>query len=616
MIPLIMREAFRHTLEQFQHVARERSVPGISAERIAQLTAARDWEMEKAVRSSRVPNYIQKEVFELQLEKARIMRRLKDDLRRIDAGEAVDKELPGALEASVVDGVLVARWKGCDVPVTLGTIIADMDWEVYYRFDASVPRSIQKRYLLELAKGELFRIAQKQIAVHEAANPGIDWNLRQGIPGILALERSMQYGHLAERMTYGLMRRLEVDADPGFRVLRADAYHDVVQKIDFLLSVPSWLRGVRAEIVEDQARIVEGFQLTINPKASALRKKAEQIRSARPSIEGRLRDVSLVRFSRERIVQAFARWQELGHPPGGPQAQLPPEGIREIVTELLQGIVSQEALASIQASALDLAAKDPDFLKGERSPDAGAVSSHVRPIPVPVIKESAQAIEKAPPVEAIPIEKEAKMAAEQREALFEAFREREQSLREGVDRVDMASLLQVHDPKGLARLAHRLDADADAMEDLLEMRGSLMSLGDKRKTFFAHTLDHLEKKIPSVRRRAYVVKLLGAALEHVREEFLGDIGGYPGLLGVKMGDALIQDWNRVCLMHERGHWDQSVVTRYRKNLKNRLVGMMNAFVSRMGSGGEGAIIALRHAAGCIVMHEMLERLETDALGAI
>lgn len=610
-----MREAFRRTLEGYQHVAREQAVPGIGSERAEHLKAAAAWEMEKAERASRVPVGVQRRVFLLQREKARIMQELKEGLRQIEAGTFANEKLSNALETSYCNGKLVARWNGLEIPVTVGTIIADLDWDTHYDLDASVPKNIRKRYLLELAKQRIFRIAQKQIDLYEGANPALEKNLRMGIHSMLGLEQSMELGHLAERMTYGLMRRLEIDADPGFRVMRADAYHDVVQKIDFLLSVPSWLRGVRTEVTEEDNRTVEGFQLTISANSSALSMKRQEVKAARASIQGRLRDVSLVRFNGEYIAQAYARWRHLGRPPGGPYAYIPSEGIREIVHGLLKSIVPQETIDAIQDSALRTVTDLSSLVEGANVPPlplppAPAAVERLQP----VVVEKPKPVAKEKPLTAKPKEPEGADSWAHYEAFFQAFRARESALRERIDRADTANLLRMYDSREFIRLAEDVHAAADALEELSSMRSDIFRLNDKRKRYYVDTFKAIKGRIESAQRQANAVRLLGRVLAHARQELYEDPSAYLDQLDLRSKSPIVREWRRIWAMHEAGVHDSVIMMDFRKNIVSFFTEAFNSAMGQMNGQGSQTISNFRRAAGCILMCEMLENAERDLLG--
>lgn len=608
-----MREAFRRTLEGYQQVAREQAVPGIGLERAEHLNAAAAWEMEKAERASRVPGAVQRAVFLLQQEKAGIMQELKEDFRQIEVGAFTKEKLPHALETSYRDGKLVARWMGLEIPVTVGTIIADLDWDKHYDLDVSVPKNIRKRYLLELAKQRIFRITEKQIAIHESANPDIKKNLRMGIGNMPGHERSTELGHLAERMIYGLMRRLEIDADPGFRVMRADNYHDVVQKIDFLLSVPSWLRGVRTEVTEDDDRMVQGFQLTTSANSSVLSKKRQEVKAARASIEGRLRDVSLIRFNGEYIAQAYARWRHLGRPPGGPYAYIPSEGIREIVYGLLKEIVPREVIDAIHDSALRTVTDLSSLVEGANAPPLPLPPAPVEK-PQPVDIQKLKRVVKEKPLPANPKAVEGADDRAHREAFFEAFQARESALRECLSGVDPAALLRVHDPKELIRLAEGLDAAMDSLEELSSMRKDVLRLNDKRKQYYLDAFRMIEGRIVFTERRAYAVRALGHVLAQARQELFEDPGAYLDLLGIRPNDPIARDWQRIRAMHEVGVQDPAIVKRYKQNVKSFFADAFNDVLSKMNGRTDLVLSRFRRAAGCILMDEMLEHLQRDRMG--
>ena len=158
--------------------------------------------------------------------------------------------------------------------------------------------------------------------------------------------KNEQLGVMAEQVIMGVLEGMAIDRpDLGFSVLEANAYQDVQNKIDFIISTKQKRRGVgidRNEVTFEEKSI--GIQFTTN--TTKAEHKAEQIIKAKKrGVE--VDDIIYVELDSRILSPAVKRWEDAGKPVAGPWKFLPPEIRIQVVTNLFKGILSEEQIKSL-----------------------------------------------------------------------------------------------------------------------------------------------------------------------------------------------------------------------------------------------------------------------------
>lgn len=360
-----MRPIFRQTLEEFQGMAKAETQKNIPYEEREYLADVRNGMLERHSKDSGINAKVYKEVYQHQREKAFILRDLQEDFQRIDKGEGVVDIYPDGLPTRYENGKFIATWNGREVPVTVGQIIADITWGTYYQLDKhSVPKTIQKRYALEIARANVWDHMQDQITLHEGSAKE-NFMPYSAFQAIVYNERSQERtggnaGFLAEEMMYSLFKQLEFDTGMRFKAKKADAYHDAVQKIDFLLVVPQ---------ESGTAPVVKGFQIALGKSNKYAKNK--QIKKVKEN-EALMHDVDEIEFfvlKRDLVERAYNKWLEAEKPPGGPCGMLTKSEVMKIVVEAAGDILPIPMRMTVRDIVQGLPFMEESTLPHARVPD-------------------------------------------------------------------------------------------------------------------------------------------------------------------------------------------------------------------------------------------------------
>lgn len=158
---------------------------------------------------------------------------------------------------------------------------------------------------------------------------------------------SKQMGVKAEQVVMGALEAIAIDRpDLGLSVMSANAYQDVEEKIDFIISTKQKRRGVgfeKGDVSFDEKHI--GIQFTVN--TSKKEHKLDQIAKAKERGVD-VDDILYVAIDMKILSAAIYSWEKDLKPIRGPWSYLP-ETIRKIATiELFQGILTPEQVKTLQ----------------------------------------------------------------------------------------------------------------------------------------------------------------------------------------------------------------------------------------------------------------------------
>jgi hypothetical protein len=156
-----------------------------------------------------------------------------------------------------------------------------------------------------------------------------------------------QTGVFAEQIIIGVLEGLSINHPQlGFTVTESNAYEDVQDKIDFIISTKQKKRGVgvNREDINQENKII-GIQLTTN--ISANEHKQEQI--ARAKVRGvEVDDIVYVEIKKDLLEKAIRQWEDSGKKISGPWVYLSEEVRTKTISSLLSGILDDEQERMLQ----------------------------------------------------------------------------------------------------------------------------------------------------------------------------------------------------------------------------------------------------------------------------
>ncbi len=338
-----MRFSFEKNLEGYRDVARDVVSKDLSPEEEKALDGELEFKITRAVRNRDSGADTQRRVYDLQEQKQVVMKQLHEKLAALDHSES--ERVEGNSERTVRksgNGYVAVGRNGQELPVTKGEIMTDMNWGIKYRLDDSVERKLRKQYLVESAKSELGELLDRQITLDEVGSARTNEWLTDAF---VKREASTGYetGFLAEKMVKCFLTKLTYDHDVDFNVLDADAFDDVVRKVDFIVTRRKWERGVGVEESDETERV--GVQFTTNTDPEMQRRKAAQVEQANARLreDDDIRDVVLVTMPTPSVRDVYNEWRE-NPQPGGPD-KLWSDDIREqVFSGVMQQILSPQEI--------------------------------------------------------------------------------------------------------------------------------------------------------------------------------------------------------------------------------------------------------------------------------
>jgi len=242
---------------------------------------------------------------------------------------------------------------GEEKEVSLGDIISSRRWGV----DISLPKELEnsgdgkkvRRLALEAkAKDLLFQKLNKQLATKlsektekkDALLSKAYSKIRERADNENQIENK-QTGVFAEQIIIGVLEGLSINHPGlGFTVMESNAYQDVQDKIDFIISTKQKKRGVGVNREDvDQENKTIGIQLTTNTSASE--HKNDQI--AKSKMRGiEVDDIVYVEIKKDILEKAIRQWEGSGKKISGPWAYLPEDVKTKTITNLLGGVLNEE----------------------------------------------------------------------------------------------------------------------------------------------------------------------------------------------------------------------------------------------------------------------------------
>jgi len=349
-----MRHGFEPHLHHLNVIAKDEAKPDLTDQERERLNTVLDWYIDKSAERYGTPERTQRFVYQMQQKKLEIIKKLRESLASID--NPFHETKPDARPVVCRDGHYYWQNDGQEQKVTLGELMTDGDWGIKYHLDAaSVPRRVRKRYLLERAKHELMECLNQQIVENELKSKNRKGDNIGGYSGMRNWEEhaSMaQSGFYAERMVRNFMQKLAYDLGGEFRIVEADAHHDVEMKIDFFIVLPALVRGVGVDKQpgdEDDKPSRLGIQFTVKRGKAVIEKKSQQIAQAKEKLgfEDRIRDIVLVRIPLKKNLGNVRSWINDGKPPGGPEKRWHANVQELMLRRILEGFLPDEKIEEL-----------------------------------------------------------------------------------------------------------------------------------------------------------------------------------------------------------------------------------------------------------------------------
>ncbi len=159
-------------------------------------------------------------------------------------------------------------------------------------------------------------------------------------------KESKQLGIVAEKIMMGVLEKISIDrSDLGISVREANAYEDVENKIDFIIFSKHKVRGVgvnRGDFTFEEKSI--GIQFTTNTNVRD--HKSMQIAKAKEKgID--VDDIIYVEINPKLLNEAIRKWESGGKKITGPFDFLSNETQKQVILNLLKGIITEEQEKSL-----------------------------------------------------------------------------------------------------------------------------------------------------------------------------------------------------------------------------------------------------------------------------
>jgi hypothetical protein len=158
--------------------------------------------------------------------------------------------------------------------------------------------------------------------------------------------KSEQLGVQAEQIMMGALEAIAIDhSDLGLSITPGNAYQDVEEKIDFIISTKTKRRGVEVEKNEttfDEKHI--GIQFTIN--SSKQEHKTDQIKKAKARGVD-VDDILYVALDMKILAQSISDWKKANRPIKGPWAYLPEQVKKTAISNFFDSILTPDQIRGL-----------------------------------------------------------------------------------------------------------------------------------------------------------------------------------------------------------------------------------------------------------------------------
>ncbi|TRZ51130.1 hypothetical protein D4R99_04820 [bacterium] len=319
-------------------------------------------------------------IFWSQKEKHEIMNEIHEKFRAIERGEGISgftegvQHSVGNWDTKKREGVVFID--GRYFPITEGDLIADGIWgNVDYVLGPDIPRLVKKKFLFEEAKRRIMEILNTQYSKMASETKNISDFLIDKNP--LPYEEQKRQlkkflnnpffkskfytkqsdfvhwgsageGFVAERLIESFFEKHIIDSNLKIEMVEVDRFEDYESKVDFMLRVPNYMRGIHSDS-RDSVNI--GVQLTIGMNSK--KKKIEESENKRLKSTFDFDDVVVVRIPIKDCVHTYYEWKNSGMPPGGPTQFLSMKQRELIFRGVLKDMISKKEIDQMWSKILE-----------------------------------------------------------------------------------------------------------------------------------------------------------------------------------------------------------------------------------------------------------------------
>ncbi len=260
----------------------------------------------------------QEAIYKIELQKQQILAQTKRDLTELRKSERWTKNYPNArpITNDELRGGLVLT-NDRNQTLTEGEILTDGEWEAVYNLDASVPRELRYKYIVEAARRQLRELLDEQIALDKGGSVAVDSGKRKAY---LAREQEPDETHaglIAEKLVRNMLKKISIDLNADFSIEETNLQQDVEHKIDFIIHRKSHHRGVGVASGKQITDI--GVQFTMDGSVEKATHKTKQINRVKATLgkDAQVSDIVLVQIPLRHVLETLKEWKKQKRP-GGP----------------------------------------------------------------------------------------------------------------------------------------------------------------------------------------------------------------------------------------------------------------------------------------------------------
>lgn len=158
---------------------------------------------------------------------------------------------------------------------------------------------------------------------------------------------SKQEGVIAEKMIMSFIEMTSIDRpDLGMEIRPSNAYQDVEEKIDFIITTKQKRKNVGIQEVTEKVFDEKSFgiQFTINtPKGDFKKEQIQKAKDRGLDVD----DLLYIEIDRKMVHTALINWQKKGRPIRGPWDSLPENTKRKAIENIFKNILTEKQINSI-----------------------------------------------------------------------------------------------------------------------------------------------------------------------------------------------------------------------------------------------------------------------------
>ncbi len=342
-----MQPGFEKNLQDFRELAKDTLKP-----RPEKSGSVVNETIQQAADRRGTEPHVQARIFEMQIQKQRIMAELETQLALLDNPFHAPEIPKQAQLVEFKDGGLVTHDAvGKPFYMTLGDLLYDGDWGIQYTCDPkTIPKHLQKRFLVETAKRKIREIYNHQIVKDALASSLVPAERKESFKWFTEnAKREHEPGWIAERLVENIVRKACVNLGLDVHLTPASAFEDVEEKIDFIADRRLHATGVDVENEELSKIDRVGIQFTISRVARGKHGKIDRAKKQYADLlkQRNIRDIVLVKIQIRGAQQKYLDWKRDGMPPGGPESRISPNLQGKILRYIMRTLYEADELKDI-----------------------------------------------------------------------------------------------------------------------------------------------------------------------------------------------------------------------------------------------------------------------------